>query len=311
MKLRPAIEEFVRYKQSLGAVYKADATSLKAFLRRTGNVELKALTGQQVEDHLPILIGMATSNWYSKYYTLARFFRFAASRGFMEHQVLPTSLPERPVNFVPYIYSTQDMHRLLGVPDSHYSPVSPLTPYTTRTLVLLLYGAGLRLGEAIHLKPRDVDLSNAILTIRNTKFSKSRLVPIGTDLAHVLCLYWERQCLEKDPLSDPPFLITRRGGSISQNHADNQFKWLRMAAGVLRFDTARYQPRLHDLRHTFAVNRIVAWYREGKDVQRLLPQLCTYMGHVRIDETATYLRMTAELLQEANHRFERYAEGEA
>jgi integrase/recombinase XerD len=228
----------------------------------------------------------------------------------MKHRVLPTSLPERPADFVPYIYSTEDMRRLLGVPDSHYSPSSPLTPYTTRTLVLLLYGRGWRLSEAIRLKFRDADLGNAVLTIRETKFSKSRLVPIGADLVKILRLYRERQSSEKDSASDLPFLTTRRGRALRQDDADHQFQWLRMAAGVLRFDTARYQPRLHDFRHTFAVMRLVTWYREGKDVQRLLPHLSTYLGHVSVDETSTYLSMTRELLQEANRRFDCYASGE-
>jgi integrase len=94
---------------------------------------------------------------------------------------------------------------------------------------------------------------------------------------------------------------------VTHDQADHQFQWLRTEANVLRFDVARYQPRLHDFRHTFAVTRLTSWYREGKDVQRLLPQLSTYLGHVSIDETATYLRMTTDLLREASQRFELYA----
>jgi integrase len=93
---------------------------------------------------------------------------------------------------------------------------------------------------------------------------------------------------------------------IRNDHAGHQFQWLRKEAGVLRFDTARYQPRLHDFRHTFAVTRLLTWYREGKDVQRMLPLLSTYLGHCRVDETSVYLQMTRELLQEANRRFEHY-----
>jgi len=78
-------------------------------------------------------------------------------------------------------------------------------------------------------------------------------------------------------------------------------------AGILRWDAGRYQPRLHDLRHSFAVSRLVTWYRQGKDVQRLLPHLATYLGHVHIDDTAIYLTMTKELLQEASSCFARYA----
>src|SRR5437763_13759969 len=78
---------------------------------------------------------------------------------------------------------------------------------------------------------------------------------------------------------------------IRNAHADHQFQWLRKEAGVLRFDSARYQPRLHDFRHTFAVTRLLTWYREGKDVKRMVPLLSTYLGHCRIDETSVYLKM--------------------
>jgi integrase len=176
-----------------------------------------------------------------------------------------------------------------------------------RTFLLLLYGTGIRLGEAIKLTIADIDLEDAILTVRETKFFKSRLVPVGRDVAGILRLYRKRQW--KDMIHDQnvPFLRTRLDRAINHDHADHQFAWLRTEAGVLRFDNARYQPRLHDFRHTFAVNRIITWYREGKDVQRLLPQLSTYLGHVKIDDTARYLQMTKELLQEANSRFEQYS----
>jgi integrase len=92
----------------------------------------------------------------------------------MRHQILPSSIPEKPPRFLPYIYSPEDMRRLLGVPDSHYSPTCPLSPDTMRTLLLVLYGTGLRLSEAARLKHEDVDFRRAMLTIRETKFGKSR-----------------------------------------------------------------------------------------------------------------------------------------
>jgi len=198
------------------------------------------------------------------------------------------------------------MRRLLGVPDSHYSPTCPLSPDTMRTLLLVLYGTGLRLGEAARLKHEDVDFRRAMLTIRETKFGKSRLVPIGRDLVSILRLYRMRHRPRFGYERPPTVLTTKIGMMIGNDHADHQFQWLRKEAGVLRFDTARYQPRLHDFRHTFAVTRLVTWYREGKDVQRMLPLLSTYLGHCGIDETSVYLQMTRELLQEANSRFERY-----
>lgn len=307
MKLGAAIEEFILYKQALGWSYKGPANVLKAFLRRTGNLELGALTAQHCDVFLPIQRGMVTEGWFKKYEELDRFFRFATNRGYMRHRILPSSLPERPPDFVPYIYSTEDMHRLLGVPDSHYPPTCSLAPDTMRTLVLLLYGTGLRLGEAIKLTLRDADLANAVLTIRETKFGKSRLVPIGRDLVGILRLYRKRHWRNVKRESAMPFLLTNRNTAVRHDHADHQFQWLRQEAGVLRFDNARYQPRLRDFRHTFAVTRLVTCYRDQGDVQRLLPLLSTYLGHCRVNETAAYLRMTRELLAEANRCFERYA----
>ncbi len=306
MKLAQAIEEFIHYKQALGHSYAGPANILRAFLRKTGNLELGALSARHGDAFLPVCGRTVTNGWFHKYWILECFFRFAISRGYMRHRILPASLPERPPNFVPYIYSTTDMHRLLGVPDSHYPRTCPLAPDTMRTLILLLYGAGLRLGEAIKLTLEDADLINAVLTIRETKFGKSRLVPIGRDLVGILKLYRERHCPAAEECARP-FLITKRKTAVRHDHCDHQFQWLRQEAGVLRFDNARYQPRLHDFRHTFAVTRLVTWYQEGADVQRLLPLLSTYLGHCRVDETSVYLRMTRELLTEANRCFERYA----
>ena len=151
-----------------------------------------------------------------------------------------------------------------------------------------------------------MDFKKATLTIRETKFGKSRLVPIGRDLVSILRLYRMRHRPRFGYERPPTVLATKIGMMIGNDHADHQFQWLRKEASVLRFDTARYQPRLHDFRHTFAVTRLVTWYREGKDVQRMLPLLSTYLGHCGIDETSVYLQMTRELLQEANRCFERY-----
>src|SRR5579863_9845550 len=189
MKLASSIEDFIQYKRALGNLFIGPANILKAFLRMTGDLDLDALTSAHCQAFLPVTGGTVTNFWFAKYAALDHFFRYAAERGYMQHRVLPTSMPERPPRFVPYIYSTDDIRRLLAVPDSHYPPACPLSPDTTRTLILVLYGAGLRLGEATRLKHEDADFRNAALTIRETKFGKSRLVPIGKDLVSVLRLY--------------------------------------------------------------------------------------------------------------------------
>ena len=222
---------------------------------------------------------------------------------------MPTTQPKRPPAHVPYLYSAEEVRRLLSVADTCYQPTSPLEPHTMRTLILLLYGAGLRIGEALRLTLADMNLNDGLLMIRETKFFKSRLVPIGRDLTQMLQQYYNWQWANTHAF-DSPLLCTREHTALSYAQAHYVFQWLRTEVGIMRFDGGRFQPRLHDFRHTFAVRRLISWYREGKDVQRLLPHLSTYLGHVDIDSTAHYLTMTRELLQEANRCFEIYASGE-
>ncbi|HUE87730.1 MAG TPA: tyrosine-type recombinase/integrase [Vicinamibacterales bacterium] len=183
-----------------------------------------------------------------------------------------------------------------------------LEPHTFRVLLLLLYGAGLRLGEALHLRVADVDLPAALLTIRATKFYKTRLVPIGPDLCAVLRHHAERQPRGDRTRTAESFLVDCHGLPLKDGTVRRAFAQLRQCAGVRRMDGARYQPRLHDLRHAFAGHRVTAWYRAGPDVQRLLPQLSTYLGHLSITATQVYLTMTPDLLREACLRFGRYAD---
>jgi integrase len=153
-----------------------------------------------------------------------------------------------------------------------------------------------------------VDLANSLLTIRNSKFYKSRLVPISTDLTTVLRDYarW-RAVTHPSAGASGTFFLDKRGEPVHRCALDNAFKRLRKHAGLRRSDGGRFQPRLHDLRHTFAVERLVAWYRQGANVQRLVYHLSVYLGHDYLAHTQVYLTMIPELLQQASTRFERYA----
>jgi site-specific recombinase XerD len=154
-----------------------------------------------------------------------------------------------------------------------------------------------------------VDLYASLLTIRESKFYKARLAPIGPDLTDILRIYVDQRAKEYSTKPEAALFMTRNGIPVARSTAENIFCRLRVRAGVLRYDGGRFQPRLHDLRHAAAVHRLVSWYREGADVQRLLPQLATYLGHVDIAGAQRYLTMTPELLHEASKCFERYAQG--
>ena len=153
----------------------------------------------------------------------------------------------------------------------------------------------------------DVDLDEAILTIRETKFYKSRLVPIGADLVGVLARYRDRPHRKPPSRRDAPFLMDRDGRRILRQTAELIFKRVREQAGLERPTCRTFRPRLHDFRHTFALNRLISWYREGKNVQRLLPHLSTYLGRRSVKETQRYLTMTADLTMQAGLRFLKYA----
>jgi integrase len=212
-------------------------------------------------------------------------------------------MPKRPSAFVPYIYTREELRRLLQTIESHPRSTS-LEPATIRTMILVFYGAGLRLREVTNLTRADVDLSGSVLMIRDTKFGKTRLVPVGPQLSRALVQY--DGVRQKRRPAEAPFFVTRAGSSVKPDTLQHNFRLLCDRAGIRRTD-AHEQPRIHDLRHTFAVHRLTSWYQQGADVQRLLHQLSVYLGHVHLRHTQVYLSMTPELLREASQRFERYA----
>jgi integrase/recombinase XerD len=303
MKLAEAAASYVDHKQAMGMRFHTEARTLRSFCRAMGDVAMSDISAGNVAAFLAGT-GPITRFWERKQSVLRGFYRFAVARGFAERPPLPHRVPKPQQVFVPYIYSREELRRLLDATAAHDHPRNLIAPETYRVLLLLLYGAGLRISEALGLTLADVDLAAGILLIRESKFYKTRLVPIGDDLSHVLIPYADMRRGD----ADSPFFLSRRGDAVTRQNAENAFCRLRIRAGVLRDDgNPRHQPRLHDLRASFAVHRLVSWYRDGADVQRLLPQLSTYLGHVHIAGTQRYLTLTPELLREASARFERYA----
>lgn len=307
MTLTEAIESYLTLKRSLGAVFSADARILRSFGRALGDVSLDSISRDACQAFCRGS-GPPTRFWERKHHTLRGFFGYLSTRGHLLTSPLAHSSPHVPRSFQAYIYSREELRRLLEATSILETPRSPQQPLTLRTLLLVLYGAGLRPGEALRLRCCDVDLADRILAIWDTKFFKSRLVPIGTDLCKALETYqtvrWRLPLLDE---TRSAFFCTRTGCRISLAKLESSFVRLREHAGIRRPSSDRWQPRLHDMRHAFAVHRVIAWYREGADVQACLPLLATYLGHINLSGTQTYLTMTHELLGEASLRFERYA----
>lgn len=307
MNTSEVITVYLTARRAQGVQIRSGARALRQFARETGDRPLNEVSPQDVITFLRGH-GALSAAWTTKFRLLAGLYRFALVRGYVAVSPLPEFKPKLPPPQTPYVYSHDELRRLLDSTTVVGSPLSRLQAMTYRTLLLMLYGAGLRISEAIGLTVADVDITERILTIRNTKFYKTRLVPIGPQLTTALAAYYEqRSKLPMPKGQDSAFLCTRTGCSLAYPEVITRFQRIRSEAGLVCPPGELRPPRLHDLRHTAAVHRVLAWYRSGKDVQHLLPHLATYLGHASITSTQRYLQMTPELLQEASRRFDAYA----
>lgn len=304
MKLLDVVSKYIAYKRGLGIRFNTGARDLMALCRTMGvSARLETINRKKLQR---FLIGSRSAPVFRnrKHYTLLGLNRFVVGRGYRALPIVPLP-PVKPRTFVPYVFTRDELRRLLDA-IARRRRGKFLEAYTLRTILLLLYGAGLRISEATSLDLGDVDLDAALITVRETKFYKTRLVPLGIQLNQLMKAYAEWRGQEGYAQhAAAPFFILRSGARVHHAIVRVAFQRLRQLADLHHFDGQR--PRLHDLRHTAAVHRLVAWYRHGADVQTLLPRLSVYLGHVRLSSTQVYLTMTPELLREVSLRFQQYA----
>ena len=306
MTLTDAIELYISRRQAASGRFESPAITLRSFSRRCKGLSLRQVRPAHVSQFLDKPHTQPITR-QGKYGALRMFFEYWSLRGKLKTLPLPPA--QRCVRtFVPYIYSWTELRALLdSVPQCQRNRACSMSATTFRTLLLLLYGTGMRLSEALRFSLADVALGDRLITIRGSKFYKSRLVPIGQDLQRILLEYRDQAPRRgKDHL---PFFQSREKRLISTASAQSSFRRLCQLANVRRRDTTASQPRLHDLRHTFAVHRLTEWYRHGADTEHLIPALSTYLGHLDLHSTQHYLTMTPELLAQANRRFESYVKG--
>ena len=307
MKFHQVVEECIAYKQSLGMLYGVQGRNLRIFAKVCANREIDEITPEIIRKFLSKQTPCMRCRHYEN---LRVFYRFAVTREYVSQSPLPTEPPKMPPRISPYIYTRQELRRLFAeAMKLRTIDGDPLFGITIRTFLILLYGAGLRRGEALSLKGADVDLAENVLVIRNTKFYKTRLVPISAQLSEVLEAYLaERIRLHRPLTPDTHFFATVKYPFLTDRCVDNVFRRLCGRLGIHREDGGRFQPRIHDLRHTFAAHRIEAEYAADKEnSQCLMDALPTYLGHVGLASSQRYLNLTAATLAAANERFSRYA----
>jgi integrase/recombinase XerD len=202
----------------------------------------------------------------------------------------------------PHIYTRGEVRTIMTVARK-LGPKGSLRPVVISTLIGLLYATGLRIGEALNLTLDDINFKRRVIEVREGKFGKSRYVPFSPSTAKHLNAYLYRRCragFSTDPAA-PVFLNV-----IGKKHGHPGFVtvFLEIVRGLgLRGPKGERGPRIHDLRHTFAVNRLLAWYRHGDNLAAKLPLLSTYLGHSTVTGTEVYLHATAQLLESTGRRF--------
>jgi integrase len=211
-------------------------------------------------------------------------------------------LPFRYRRKQPYLYSDAEVRRLLRA-SRRLPSKTGLRAATYATLIGLLAVTGLRISEALGLEDRDVDLAAGVLTIRRTKFGKSRLVPLHPSTTRALRRYLRARDRIHPHRTTDRFFLDECGCRLTEWTVRRTFNMLSRATG-LRGPTDRRGPRLHDFRHRLAVTTLVGWYRRGVDVERRLPVLATYLGHGHVTDTYWYLTAVPELLRLAADRLE-------
>ena len=283
MKMEETTILYISYRLSLGERARTISFILKNFCGYIGaDRDLTTISEKECNCYLNahgIREGIISAYWFSIYAALNGLFMWAIARGYMVTNPLPKDKPKEPEAFVPYIYSNEDLKRIFETALTYRRRFNIEYPEVIQVMLKLTYCLGLRPSETTHLVVDDINLQDGLAFIRETKFYKSRVVPFGREVSQMLGNYlrWRSEA------------VVSRG-----------------ITGIHRYDNAHYDVRLQDLRHTFATNRVAQWYREGKDVQALLPVLSTYLGHCNLDSTAVYISFTNQLLDEAGKRFQSY-----
>jgi integrase len=255
--------------------------------------------------------GLGTpETWFRRMAVLRRFIRYLQQ---FEPQ---TEMPEasifgpEPGRVAPHIYREEEIVELMAAA-RQIGPRGSLRPATFDTLFGLMASTGMRISETIHLRDANVDLKRGMLIVWRTKFAKSRQLPLHSSTVEALANYRQQRKRYVPTTADSPFFIGSRGRRLGQPLGERQihrvFNSLRDRLDWVNRG-AHAAPRLHDLRHTFAVKRLMLWHSEGADVNQMMLALSTYLGHTKISCTYWYLSAVPELMALAGDKFEHFVD---
>jgi integrase len=299
--LQIAVERYLSMRQGLGYKYQNQASRLRDFVSFMERRKATTITTK-------LAIAWATLP-PGRHASSAK--RLSDVRGFARHlsginpktEVPPNGIFSQGKRPKPYLYSDAEIDALLTAALA-LPPTDGLRRWTYHHLFGLIAVTGMRLSEATGLQRDDVDLTNGVLTVRQSKFGKSRLLPLHPTICTALRSYAYRRDRHLGSRCGPNFFVTERGCPLIKQYVHPVFWRLSREIGLRRPGESK-GPRVHDLRHTFAVRTLVGWYREGTKVEKELPALSTYLGHTCVRHTYWYLSACPDLMQEAVRRLDR------
>ena len=295
------MERFVALRRLSGTDYQSQTMLLEYFdhFLVTDNFKTPYLTSDIIHRYLAGISHLHVRTQCNRFSVVRQFCCYLSQ--FEPRCYLPE--PIRSINSassrIPYIFTKTEIRALLA----HAAGLLPrhsLRPQTYRVLFGLLYTTGLRIGEALALDIKDVYLDSSRLHVREGKFHKTRWVPLASSTCAVLEKYLLRRQLYSPLGPDSPLFISLRASRLYHGTVYRTFRILLKDSGIRAYKGPG--PRIHDLRHTFAVHRLLAWYRDGRDINARLPALATYMGHVGVGSTQAYIQAIPELFEEAHQR---------
>jgi integrase len=299
--LRSALERYLIMRQGFGYKYQKQARRLADFVSFMEARKATTITTKLALEWATLPPGRHAS-WASRLTDVRGFARHVANFD-PETEAPPAGLLPRLKRAKPHIYSDAEIDALLAAALA-LPPANGLRRWTYHHLFGLIVVTGMRLSEAIGLQRGDVDLEEGVLTVRQSKFGKSRLIPLHPTTRTALRSYAKRRDAHLGSRCSAHFFVAERGGRLLHQYVHRVFWRLSRETG-LRCPGDHTGPRVHDFRHSFAIRTLLGWYREGIDVEQRLPALSTYLGHACVRDTYWYLSACPELVQEAARRLDR------
>lgn len=300
--LKKALKEYLFLRRSLGFKLERVGSLLHGFVDFLEKEKASYITTKLALKWATQSVDVQPARWAVRLGTVRLFAKYQSAAD-PQTEIPPDGLlPYRYRRKQPYIYTDDEILKLLSAAQNLQSQLGLLS-HTMSILLGLLVVTGMRISEAINLDRKDVDLGQGILTVRQTKFNKSRLLPVHTSTRDKLCEYArirDRICPRS---KSPSFFVSERGTRLKDETVRRWFVILSHQIG-LRNTGDTHGPCLHDMRHRFAISTLLGWYRQGVDAGKNMVALKTYLGHGRITNTYWYISANPELLRLAALRLE-------